>query len=178
MEFSSPRSAPDHAIEWEWSSFADLKATDVYAVLALRQTVFVVEQRCIFADIDWLDQTAWHLLGWQAGDGGRMLVAYLRVLPPGLKFTECSIGRVLTAPAVRGTGVGRMLVTEGLQRVRALDGMAPIRISAQMQLEKFYASFGFETTSAPYDEDNILHVDMLRQGGGRLSDEPVVPSLS
>lgn len=155
---------PSASIDWQWSAFSALSAADVYALLALRQDVFVVEQACIFPDIDWLDQAALHLLGWQGTGAGRVLTACLRVLPPGLKFTECAIGRVATAAAVRGTGVGKALVAEGLRRAESLHGAVPIRIGAQLHLERFYAGFGFVTASAPYDEDNIMHIEMLRAG--------------
>ncbi len=149
---------------WQWSRFEDLSVADLYAVLALRQAVFVVEQACIFPDIDGHDQHAWHLLGWQAPPDGRQghLAAYLRCLPPGEKFVECSIGRVVTAAAVRGTGIGRLLVAEGVRRTAGLYPGQAIRIGAQLHLERFYAGFGFETASAPYDEDAIMHVEMLR----------------
>ena len=136
----------------------------MYALLALRQEVFVVEQACIFPDIDWHDQAAFHLLGWRRDGAEVVLAAYLRCLPPGQKFAQYSIGRVVTAPAVRGTGVGRLLVAEGLRRAEALYPGQPVRIGAQLHLARFYGSFGFEVASAPYEEDRIMHVDMLRPG--------------
>ena len=153
------------ALAWQWSAFDELRAADVYALLSLRQEVFVVEQQCIFPDIDWHDQNAHHLLGWQsdaAAPDGRRLAAYLRCLPPGEKFAECSIGRVVTSPAARGTGLGRLLVAQGLARLEGLYPGQPARIGAQLHLERFYGSFGFVAASAPYDEDNIMHVEMLR----------------
>ncbi len=153
------------ALTWQWRHFHDLGATDVYALLALRQEVFVVEQQCIFPDIDWHDQQAHHLLGWRVrgeDDDTPLLAAYLRCLPPGEKYAECSIGRVVTSPAARGTGQGRLLVAEGLARLDTLWPGQAVRIGAQMHLAGFYAHFGFVTASAPYDEDNIMHVEMLR----------------
>jgi ElaA protein len=151
-------------LTWQWCAFDDLGTADLYAVLALRQAVFVVEQACIFPDIDWHDQQAHHLLGWRENQtgGGRLLAAYLRCLPPGAKFAECAIGRVVTAPSARGSGAGRLLVAEGLRRAGSLYPSQPIRIGAQMHLERFYAGFGFVTASAPYDEDDIMHIEMLR----------------
>lgn len=151
-------------IDWQTCGFDGLTAADVYAVLALRQAVFVVEQQCIFPDIDWLDQPARHLLGWTMLEQRRTLVAYLRLLPPGLKYPECAIGRVVTSPLVRGTRIGRQLVARGVELAGRLYPAQPIRIGAQMQLERFYGSFGFETVSAPYNEDDIMHVEMLRSG--------------
>lgn len=149
-------------IEWQWHTFAELSNADLYTVLAARQQVFIVEQTCIFPDLDGLDAGAHHLLGWTTIDGQRQLAAYLRVLAPGVKYTEASIGRVLTTPAARGTGAGRALLTEGTQGVDRLYPGHANRIGAQLYLEKFYQQYGYVTITAPYDEDGIMHVDMLR----------------
>lgn len=153
------------APDWQWCGFPQLSGNDVHALLGLRQEVFIIEQQCIFADIDGLDQQSHHLLGWQVAHGERRLAAYLRVLAPGAKYAACSIGRVVTAPAARGTGMGRLLMAEGLRRSAALYPGLPIRIGAQQRLTDFYASFGFTVASAPYDEDAIMHVEMLHAGG-------------
>jgi ElaA protein len=149
-------------IEWQWSSFAGLAVTELYEMLALRQQVFVLEQTCLYPDIDGLDPGAHHLLGWRAVDGKRELVASLRCLAPGAKYDEMSLGRVVTSPSARGTGLGRELVAQGIVCAECLYPGHAIRIGAQAHLEAFYASFGFCTVSAPYDEDGILHIDMLR----------------
>ena len=151
-------------LDWQCAAFEQLSAADVYAMLALRQEVFVVEQECVFPDIDWRDQGACHLLAWQQQGDARMLAGYLRILAPGVKFDECAIGRVVAAPALRGTGVGRQLVARGLQQAQLLYPGQPMRIGAQLHLVDFYAGFGFRTASAPYDEDHIMHVEMLRDG--------------
>ncbi|MFM9435915.1 ElaA protein [Janthinobacterium sp. CG_23.3] len=148
--------------QWQWQAFEELSGADLYQALALRQNVFVLEQQCLYPDLDQLDQQAWHLLGWQQRDGRRQLAAYLRCLAPGAKYPEMSIGRVLTAAAARGTGSGRQLMQQGIAcAVRQFPGHA-IRIGAQHHLEGFYRGFGFATISAPYDEDGIAHIDMLR----------------
>ncbi|MBC7415562.1 MAG: GNAT family N-acetyltransferase [Herminiimonas sp.] len=149
---------------WQWRAFDDLSGADLYEALKLRQAVFVIEQNCIFPDLDGADQESFHLLGWLGHGAQRTLVAYLRCLPAGVKFVECSIGRVVSSPAARGTGIGKQLVEEGLRRTMALFPGQAIRIGAQQRLERFYADFGFVTDSAPYDEDDILHVEMLRPG--------------
>ena len=149
-------------IEWQWSGFADLTALALYEMLALRQQVFVLEQTCLYPDIDGLDPGAHHLLGWATLDGRRELAASLRCLAPGAKYTEMSLGRVVTSPAARGTGLGRELVAEGIACAERLHPGHAIRIGAQAHLEGFYAGFGFVTVSAPYDEDGIMHLDMLR----------------
>jgi len=149
-------------IEWHFSRFADLTPFDLYDVLAARQNVFILEQTCLYPDIDGYDLEAHHLLGWRDVDGKRQLAAYLRVLAPGAKYDEMSIGRVITTPAARGSGAGRALLDQGIAHAEALHPGHRIRIGAQQYLERFYASFGFETVSAPYDEDGIMHIDMLR----------------
>jgi ElaA protein len=147
---------------WQWARLDDLAPSDVYATMALRQQVFVVEQRCAFQDADGLDTRAWHLLGWIESGTAHLLAAYLRVVDPGAKYGEPSLGRIVTAPSTRGTGLGRLLVAEGIARTSALHPDVPIRIGAQCYLERFYGEFGFRTVSAPYDEDGIAHVEMLR----------------
>lgn len=148
--------------EWQWSSFAQLPNRDLYEALAQRQNVFVLEQQCFYPDMDGYDQDAWHLLGWRNFGGERTLAAYLRVLAPGAKYDEMSLGRVLTTQAARRTGIGRELLAQGIARAEQLHPGHRIRIGAQKYLEAFYASFGFRTVSAPYDEDGIMHVEMLR----------------
>ena len=149
-------------IEWQWSGFADLTVAQLYAMLALRQEVFVLEQTCLYPDIDGLDPGAHHLLGWRDAGGKPELVAHLRCLAPGAKYAEMSIGRVVTSPAARGSGLGRELVAQGIALACQLHPGHAIRIGAQAHLEAFYAGFGFVTVSEPYDEDGILHVDMIR----------------
>jgi ElaA protein len=148
--------------EWQWRSFAQLSNQELYQLLAQRQQVFVLEQQCLYDDFDGLDLEAHHLLGWRVIDGRRELAAYLRCLAPGAKYTEMSLGRVLTAQAARGAGIGRELVAQGIAHAERQHPGHRIRIGAQRHLEPFYASFGFLTISAPYDEDGIMHIDMLR----------------
>ena len=92
----------------------------------------------------------------------RSLVAYARLFEPGVRYDEGSIGRVVTAPEVRGTGVGKALMAEALRRIESLAPGQPIKIAAQRRIEDFYLALGFRTVSAPYEEDGIIHVDMLR----------------
>ena len=146
-------------IRWRFAPFADLTAREVHDLYRLRADVFVVEQTCAFQDVDGADPASWHLLGCE----GTELVAYSRLLPPGAKFPEASIGRVVTARGVRGTGLGRELMREALRRAEGLWPGQPIRIGAQCYLERFYTGFGFAKASDPYDEDGIQHVEMLRK---------------
>ena len=145
-------------MDWTWARFATLSLDDLYDALALRCRVFILEQGP-YQDPDGLDRVSWHLLG--RDDAGR-LQAYLRVVDPGCKFAEPSMGRVITAPEVRGTGLGRTLVAEGLARSDAVWPGRGHRISAQAHLQRFYGGFGFTTVGEPYAEDDIPHVEMLR----------------
>jgi ElaA protein len=147
---------------WQWSPFSELTPEDLYAVVRLREAVFIVEQNCAYPDADGRDPNAWHLLGWVQGSTGRSLVAYARIFAPGVRYDEGSIGRVVTAPEVRGTGVGKALMAEALRRIESLAPGQPIKIAAQRRLEDFYLRLGFRIVSAPYEEDGIIHVDMLR----------------
>lgn len=149
-------------ISWHWLAFNDIPPSDLYEVLLQRQQVFVLEQTCLYPDMDGLDPHCQHLMAWRDVGGKRELAAYLRCLPPGLKYEEMSLGRILTPASSRGTGIGRQLVAEGIQRAVALHPGHAIRIGAQHRLEKFYQSFGFVTVTEPYDEDGIMHIDMLR----------------
>jgi ElaA protein len=149
-------------IDWQFSHFNDLAPADLYEVMAQRQQVFILEQACLYPDLVGLDQVAHHRLGWRTQDGKRQLAAYLRVLAPGAKYDEMSLGRVITTQAARGTGAGRALLVHGIACAEQLYPGHRIRIGAQQYLEKFYQSFGFDTVSEPYDEDGIMHIDMLR----------------
>lgn len=146
--------------DWQWSAFGALSPAALYAVLAARSAVFVVEQACAYQDLDGHDVHADHLVAWRGGQ----VAAYCRVLGPGIKYAEPSIGRVLTSAAFRGTGVGRELVARALAQLDARHPDAGTRISAQQYLERFYGSFGFASVTAPYLEDGIPHVEMLRPG--------------
>jgi ElaA protein len=168
---SAERRAAPIAIRWQWARMGGLAVTDLYALLAARQVVFAVEQECSFLDADGLDVHAWHLLGWDHGGaatpGEPVLASYLRLIDPGYKFVEPSIGRVLTTPAYRGIGQGRVLMREGLVRAAGAYPGHAIRIAAQQRLEAFYASLGFCTVSAPFEEDGIPHVEMLYPSDSR-----------
>jgi ElaA protein len=146
-------------VNWIWSRFADLGVDNLYDALALRCRVFVLEQGP-YLDPDGIDRQSGHLLG---RDDGGVLHAYLRVVDPGVKYAEPSLGRVITSPESRGSGLGKALVAEGVRRtVEAWPGRG-IRISAQAHLARFYGVYGFDTVGEPYLEDNIPHVEMFRR---------------
>jgi ElaA protein len=145
-------------LRWHWSRFEDLSLQALYDALAIRQRVFVLEQGP-YLDADGLDQHAWHLFG--RNDAGE-LVAYLRVVDPGFKFDEPSIGRVVTDALVRGTGAGKALVAEGVAGCDRFWPGRAVRISAQAHLQRFYGAYGFERVGEEYLEDNIPHIEMVR----------------
>ncbi|MGE0615520.1 MAG: GNAT family N-acetyltransferase [Bacteriovoracia bacterium] len=149
-------------VRWQWGKFDDFSNREFYAALRLRQEVFVVEQKCAYLDSDGKDPASWHLLGWIPA-APEMLAAYLRVTPPGVRFSEYSIGRVVSSPALRGQGYGMAIMREALARIEREFGPQPLRISAQAYLEKFYGGLGFRTVNPePYLEDDIPHLEMLR----------------
>ena len=145
-------------IDWKFAAFDALTLNELYAVLQLRSAVFVVEQSCVFQDMDGADTAAMHLLGTSGGQ----LVAYARCFAAGVKFKEVSIGRLITHSELRGSGAGHALVRRAIASVTQQWGPQAIRIGAQARLEKFYRQHGFEPTDAPYIEDGIAHIEMLR----------------
>jgi len=159
-------------IHWRWYAWPQLDSDTLYAFLKLRSDVFVVEQNCVFPEMDGIDPQCTHLCG--RDDQGHML-AYLRMVPPGVErvahITEGAratmgdgpaLGRLVVAEYARGRGLARTAIEEGL-RVSAFrhDGL-PVYLSAQQHLQPFYASLGFAPISAPYLEDGIWHIDMRR----------------
>jgi ElaA protein len=145
-------------VTWQLKKFEDLTPPELYAILRLRTEVFVVEQTCIFQDMDNKDQPSYHLMGWEKDN----LVAYTRLVPPGISYEEPSIGRVVTSPAARGSGIGKVLMEKSIEEINRLYGKTPIKLGAQLYLKKFYESLGFRQTSDIYDEDGIDHIEMIR----------------
>lgn len=144
-------------IDWRYSAFPELTPLAVYEILALRQRVFIIEQRCLFLDADGYDPAARHLTGRRED----RLLAYARVLPPGVKYAEYAIGRLVVEPRARNRGLGRAAMREAIRRIVTAAGPVPIRLQAQDHLaDSFYRPLGFERIGAPYDEDGIAHVDM------------------
>ncbi len=143
-------------LTWKYSSFSELSSIELYAILQLRNEVFVVEQNCVYQDADDKDPASFHLAGWD----GRKLVAYCRIVPPGISFLEASIGRVVTSPAYRNTGKGRELMTLAIAKTLEQYNCPKIIIGAQLYLKSFYESLGFVQISDTYLEDNIPHIEM------------------
>lgn len=151
-------------LTWSCRSFAELDARALYEILCLRAQVFVLEQRCAYLDPDGFDTAVWHLEG--RDPASHELQAYARLVAPltkGAAQPLPMIGRVVTAPTARGAGQGRELMQQAIVHCTRLWPGRVVEISAQAHLERFYASLGFETISAPYDDDGIPHVDMRRK---------------
>jgi ElaA protein len=145
-------------IVWRLARFEALRTIELYELLQLRSEVFVVEQACAFQDMDGLDMAGWHLLGTR----GRALVCYARCLPAGEKYAEASIGRVIVRADARSDGLGHVLMQQAIAGVTTLWGDQPVRIGAQERLASFYEQHGFARAGAPYVEDGIPHIEMLR----------------
>ena len=143
----------DHAVK----SFNTLTPGELYAILRLRSEVFVVEQNCVFLDADNKDIYCHHLMLFE----NKQLIAYARLVPPGVSYREMSVGRVVTAKDARNKGAGKELMQLAVEYCRKIFGDGPIRIGAQYYLEKFYTEIGFTATGDVYDEDGIEHIEMI-----------------
>jgi ElaA protein len=147
-------------IHWHISTFTELTVPQWYSLAALRQQVFIVEQQCIFLDLDGKDEKALHL--WASEDKtGLHPMAYARIFYPGVLYEPASIGRILTAPDARGQGLGKRIVEKAIRLLRNHTPECAIRIAAQAYLIRFYEGFGFKTVSQEYLDDDIWHVDMM-----------------
>ena len=143
-------------MSWELKKFADLTNEELYDFLRLRVDVFVVEQNCPYPEIDGKDPHSLHLMYKENG----FIVAYARILPPGLSYDEASIGRIIVAKTHRASGLGQKLLDQAIKASLA-EYNQPIKIGAQAYLEKYYNAAGFVTVSEVYLEDDIPHIDML-----------------
>ena len=139
-------------------AFNELTTLQMYEMLRLRSEVFVVEQNCVFLDMDNKDQECYHLLLYKDG----VLEACARLVPPGVSYPQMSIGRIVTSPATRGTGLGKTLVATAIAECYRLFGEGPIQIGAQLYAKGFYEAFGFVQTGEVYDEDGIDHIHMIK----------------
>ncbi len=144
-------------INWQCKPFHQLNTDELYAVIQLRNEVFVVEQKCVFQDADNKDQQCHHLMGWV----DQKLAAYARLVPSGVAYSQVSIGRIVTSPGYRKAGAGKALMVQAINTSYQLFGKLPIKIGAQLYLKNFYSSFGFSQTSDMYPEDDIPHIEMV-----------------
>lgn len=177
----SPRGSHE-SLEWRWKPFSDLSAVEVYDMLEARNAVFVVEQKCVYNDVDGLDKDAWHLFAYSLeaqangsehanaesltnampADGAQApaLAGYLRVLLPDASDADVRIGRVLTTSDFRGIGLGSAMLEQALKHIVAQWPTAAIKLHAQAHLQMFYGAFGFEPISDVHDDDGIPHIWM------------------
>jgi len=142
---------------WYLKAFDELSTKELYAILKERTNVFVVEQNCPYLEVDGKDEASYHLFKEVNGD----IAAYLRILPPGVSYTESSIGRVLVKKEYRGQGLAYEMMQKGIDFIHNELQHRDIKIQAQDYLRAFYGSFGFKAVSDVYLEDNIPHIDMV-----------------
>ncbi len=148
----------NYKLSWGVKKFNELSPFELYAILQLRNEVFVVEQNCVYLDLDNKDQLSYHLMAWQENK----LVAYTRLIPPGISYPFTSIGRVVTSPSVRKLGIGKELMSRSILECYQLFGKSEIKIGAQLYLLNFYKSLGFNSIGEVYLEDEIEHVEMIK----------------
>ena len=143
-------------------SFDDLSNQELYDIMVLRQTVFVVEQDCPYLDADGSDRRALHLMHYT--DAG--LAAYARVLPRGVSYPDyASVGRIVVAKSFRGKGLGSRITLTAIDVCKENFGESPIKISAQCYILEMYSALGFEAVGETYLEDGIPHQAMIWKGG-------------
>jgi ElaA protein len=146
-------------LKWIFKGFEELAPKELYDALALRQSVFGMEQNCLFMDEDGMDPKAYHILGYD----GERLVAYGRITFPGVMFEEVSIGRIVSDTKERKKGYGKQVTAMALEKVKEIYGDVPVKIAAQSYLARFYESFGFECVGEEYLWDGIKHWDMIKR---------------
>lgn len=150
--------------EFSIKAFKELSVDELYSILQLREAVFIIEQHCLYTDIDNIDQQCYHVFALQK-DAAK-INAYARLVPPDLKFDVPSIGRVIIDESQRGKGLGKALMQKAIQETFVLFNTNTIKISAQTYLLKFYSDLGFTPISKAYDEDGIEHIDMVLNKNG------------
>lgn len=138
-------------------AFEDLSVFELYAILQLRSEIFVLEQKCLYQDMDDLDSKAWHFMIF---DQKNTLIAYARIFPKGVTFSEVSIGRIITKEHEKG--LGNILMNAVIAETLSMFGEVSIRIGAQCYAIAFYEKFGFKADGNGYDEDGIPHIEMVR----------------
>ena len=145
-------------LDVKWSRLNELSGLQWHRIIKARESIFVVEQQCVYQESDDMDPVSWHLEMTIASE----LVAYVRVVEPGVKYKQPSIGRVMVIDKFRSQNMGRQLMNEAIRFTEQQYPQMGIKIGAQVYLQTFYQSFGFDAVSAPYDEDGILHLDMIK----------------
>jgi len=147
------------SLKWKIKEFESLSVNELYDILKLRSEIFVVEQNCVYLDLDGKDKKGLHLIGEFEGK----IVAYSRLFKPGISFDNASIGRVVVDANYRDRKWGHELMREAITGIKKHFGESKITIGAQLYLKKFYESHGFVQTSEMYLEDDIPHIEMKRE---------------
>ena len=145
-------------LNFKWSRLDDLSALELFQIIKARESVFVVEQQCPYQETDDMDLLSWHLTVFVDDE----LAAYVRVVDPDIKYKQPSIGRVMTLKKFRNLKIGRSLMKEAIRFTEEQFPKMGIKIGAQVYLQDFYKSLGFESASEAYDEDGIDHIDMIK----------------
>ena len=145
-------------LDWQVKYYPELTTNEFHDIIVLRLKAFVVEQNCSYLDLDGKDKKCYHLI---CRDGFGKVVATARILPPGISYTEVSIGRVVLDQEIRGKGIGHQLMEQSMKFINEEFGAVPVRISAQKHLENYYNTHNFISTGKEYLEDDIPHVEML-----------------
>lgn len=148
-------------MKFEFKKFSDLSLNELYDILQLRSEIFVVEQNCVYNDLDGLDKVAVHQYYKKEGE----IVAYSRLLKPGTRFSDYSIGRVVVKKSERGTGLGIEMMEAAKKYIAKEWRATKIKVSAQSYLQRFYENLGFEIVTEMYLEDGIPHYGMIYEGG-------------
>ncbi|WP_044639832.1 GNAT family N-acetyltransferase [Risungbinella massiliensis] len=146
---------------WSYKTYDELTKEELHMILRERVQVFIVEQECPYQEIDEHDFNSYHLFFEEEGE----LRAYLRILPPNTRFPEASIGRVIVNKEYRGQGYAKQMMSMAIEFLEKELKVSEIKLMAQLYLQDFYASFGFDVVSDVYNEDNIPHIDMIRKCG-------------
>ncbi len=145
---------------WKWKNFEEISKDELYEILSLRQKIFIVEQNSPFVDADFIDQKSLHLI---CKNSKNKICAYLRVIPPDIKFSEASFGRVFVIPEFRKNGLAKIAVQNCMNKIHELYGNVSIKIDAQIYLKKFYEDFGFVQIENPFDDAGVLHITMIKK---------------
>jgi ElaA protein len=153
--------SPIISVKWSCLRLSEMSAQRVHELLKTRQEVFILEQRCLYPDIDEIDISCFHMMGYNIN---QKLIAYCRLIESGAVFNEPTIGRVLIIKQYREMGLARRLMLEAHKYCETVIGSKEVRLNAQLYLQKFYEDIGYQCVSNPYDDDGIMHIEMLRTG--------------
>lgn len=142
----------------EIKHYTDLSRDELFHILKIRQDIFIIEQECLYEDIDDLDEGVYHAIVYY----DNKICGTSRIIQPNINNNFPRIGRIAVHKNYRNLKIGKMLIEESIHFSELKFKKEKIKISAQLQLQKYYETFGFIKTSEPYDEDGIMHIDMVK----------------